>query len=129
MAWGHAWKIQVSYGEWNMGSWIITFRWKKINCKWVYKSKCNATKGINIYNVKLCVKGYPERNGVDYTKILSLVMKFDSIGIVLWIVTINNLNIMQFDIKVTFYIWQHWKGDFHGVALWDWKCKQPNCSL
>jgi hypothetical protein len=125
MAWGHTWKIQVSSGEWNMGSWRIAFRWKKINCKWVYKLKYNATREVNIYKVK----GYPERNGIDCTKIFSLMMKFDSVGVVLWIVTIKNLNIVQFDIKITFYTWQHWEGDFYGVAYWVWKCKQPNCNL
>jgi hypothetical protein len=105
------------------------FRWKNINSKWVYKLKYNATREVNIYKVKLCAKGYTKRNGVDYTKIFSLMMKFDSIEVVLWIVTIKNLNIMQFDIKITFYIWQHWEGDFYGVTLWVWKCKQPNCSL
>ncbi len=54
------------------------------------------------YKVRLVVNGFTEKKGVDFKETFSLVVKFDSIKIVTSKTTVEDLNIIQFDICTIF---------------------------
>ena len=56
---------------------------------------------IFIYFV-LVVKGFQQKEGIDYTEIFSLVVKMSTIRLVLGMVAVENLHLEQLDVKTTF---------------------------
>jgi hypothetical protein len=57
---------------------------------------------VDRYKVRLVVNGFTEKKGVDFKETFSLVVKFDSIKIVTSKTTVEDLNIIQFDICTIF---------------------------
>ena len=70
--------------------------------KWVYKIK-NVHDGSKRYKARLVVKGFRQKEGIDYTNIFSLVMKMSTIRLVLGMVTAENLHLEQLDVKTAFF--------------------------
>jgi hypothetical protein len=62
----------------------------------VYKMDC--------YKVKLVAHGFTQTYGLDYIKTFVLVARLDSIWIILAIVIIENMHMVQFDIKTTLFM-------------------------
>ena len=56
---------------------------KPISCKWVFKKKNDMDGNIQTYKVRLVVKGYRQRHGIDYDETFSLVTMIKSIRIML----------------------------------------------
>ena len=56
---------------------------KFIGCKWVFKRKRDADGKVEIYKVRLVVKGYRQRYGIDYDEMFSPVAMLKSIQIML----------------------------------------------
>ena len=56
---------------------------KTIECKWVYKMKKGVDDKVERYKAKLVVKGYSQKEGIDFHDIFSPVVKTVSIRIVL----------------------------------------------
>ena len=54
------------------------------------------------YKARLVVKGFQQKESVDYTDIFSLVVKLTTIRLVLRIVTVENLHLEQLDVKTAF---------------------------
>jgi len=48
------------------------------------------------------VKGFQQRQGIDFTKIFSFVVKMTTIRVILSIVTAENLHLKQLDVKTAF---------------------------
>ena len=69
--------------------------------KWVYRIK-NEHDGSKRYKVRLLVKGFQQKKGIDYSEIFSLVMKMSTIRLVLGIVALENLHLEQLGVKTTF---------------------------
>lgn len=75
---------------------------KAIQCKWIFKTKYLPNGSIDKFKVRLVTKGYTQKVGIDYSKIFSHVVKFETVRIVMAITAANDLEIIQFDIKTAF---------------------------
>ena len=69
--------------------------------KWVYRLK-EEDGGNKRYNAILVVKGFAEKNDIDFDDIFSPVVKMTSIRTVLSLVAANDLHLEQLDVKITF---------------------------
>ncbi|PKI78357.1 hypothetical protein CRG98_001300 [Punica granatum] len=73
-----------------------------IGCKWVYKTKRDASGNIERYKVRLVAKGFTKKEGIDYHETFSSVFKKDSFGIIMALVAHTDLELHQMDVKTTF---------------------------
>ena len=74
---------------------------KALHNKWVYRIK-NEHDGSKCYKARLVVKGFQQKEGIDYIKIFSPVVKMSTIRLVLGMVAVENLHLKQLDVKMTF---------------------------
>ena len=74
---------------------------KTLHNKWVYRIK-NEHDGSKRYKAKLVVKGFQQKEGIDYIDIFSLVVKMSTIRLVLGMVAAENLHFEQLDVKTAF---------------------------
>ena len=58
----------------------------------LFRSK-NEHDGSKRYKVRLVVKGFQQKEGIDYTKTFSLVVKMSTIRLVLGMVAAENLHL------------------------------------
>ena len=99
-------------------TWILTElpKGKKaLQNKWVYRVK-EEHDGKKRYKARLVVKGFQQKEGIDYTEIFSPVLKLTTIRLVLSIVAAENLHLEQLDVKTAF---------LHGDLEEDYYMKQP----
>jgi hypothetical protein len=75
---------------------------KAMKCKWVYKTKVKPNGDVDRCKARLVAKGYSQSPGLDYNETYSLVVKYDSIRLVFALVDVENLEMIQFDIKTAF---------------------------
>ena len=69
--------------------------------KWVYRLK-NEHDGSKRYKARLVVKGFQQKEGIDYTEIFSPVVKMLAIKLVLGMVVAENLHLEQLNVKMAF---------------------------
>ncbi|WVZ00646.1 hypothetical protein V8G54_026715 [Vigna mungo] len=74
---------------------------KTLHNKWVYRVK-EDHDGSKRYKARLVVKGFQQKEGVDYTEIFALVVKLNTIKSVLSIVASEGLYLEQLDVKTAF---------------------------
>ena len=74
---------------------------KALHNKWVYRIK-NEHDGSKRYKARLVVKGFQQKEGIDYIEIFSPVVKMSTIRLVLGIVVAENLHLEQLDVKTAF---------------------------
>ncbi|GKC74065.1 retrovirus-related pol polyprotein from transposon TNT 1-94, partial [Tanacetum coccineum] len=68
--------------------------------KWIFKKKMKADGTIDKYKARLVIKGYRQREGLDYFDTYSPVMRITSIRMAPVIAALRNLEAM--DVKTTF---------------------------
>ncbi|RVW15490.1 Retrovirus-related Pol polyprotein from transposon TNT 1-94 [Vitis vinifera] len=74
---------------------------KALHNKWVYRIK-NEHDGSKHYKARLVVKGFQQKEGIDYTEIFSPIVKMLTIRLVLGMVAAENLHLEQLDMKTAF---------------------------
>ena len=75
---------------------------KTLRCKWIFKKKMKEDGSIEKYKTRLVVKGYKQKEGLDYFDIYSPVTRITFIQMLIAIATRNNFEIHQMDVKTTF---------------------------
>lgn len=86
------------------GTWVLVDKQeekKVIGNRWVYTTKLNLD-GTKRYKARLVIKGYSQKEGVDYNETFSPVVRFDTIRALLSVIARDGLHIGQFDIKTAF---------------------------
>ena len=74
---------------------------KTLHNKWIYRIK-NKYDVSKRYKARLVVKGFQQKESIDYRKIFSPVVKMSTIRLVLGMVAAENLHLEQLDVKTTF---------------------------
>ena len=54
------------------------------------------------YKARLVIKGFQQKEGIDFTEIFSPVVKISTIRLVLGMVAVENLHLDQLDVKTAF---------------------------
>jgi len=74
---------------------------KVLQNKWVYRLK-EEPDGSKRYKARLVVKGFQQRQGIEFTKIFSPIVKMTTIKVILSLVAAENLHLEQLDVKTGF---------------------------
>ncbi|KAE8707942.1 hypothetical protein F3Y22_tig00110365pilonHSYRG00006 [Hibiscus syriacus] len=75
---------------------------KPIGNKWVFKIKRNGDDQVERYRARLVVKGYAQKEGIDFNEIFSPVVRLTTVRVVLAICATLNLHLEQLDVKTAF---------------------------
>ena len=92
--------------SWKNDTWELVPRPNKqkvIDCKWIYKIKEGNTPKEQVrYKVRLVEKRFTQKEGIDFTKIFSPVVKFKTFRMVLPIVVQFDWELEQMDVQMEF---------------------------
>ncbi|KAA3460884.1 DNA polymerase zeta catalytic subunit-like [Gossypium australe] len=75
---------------------------KPLNSKWIFKWKMKVDGTIDKYKARLVIKGYRQKEDLDYFDTFSPVSRITSIRMILAIAALRNLEVHQMDVKKTF---------------------------
>ena len=75
---------------------------KPLGYKWIFKKKMKAYGSIDKYKARQVIKGYKQKEGLDYFDTYSPVTRISSIRMLIAIAAIHNLEIHQMDVKTAF---------------------------
>lgn len=70
-----------------------------IKCKWVYKKKNGSIDKVETYKARLVVKGYSQKEGINYEESFSPIAMLKSIQILLVISAHFNYEILHINVK------------------------------
>lgn len=75
---------------------------KPIDSKWIFKLLRDTSGEVYRYKARLCARGFLQKEGLDYTETFSPVVRYDSLRVLLAIVTEKDLELVQFDVRTAF---------------------------
>ncbi|GJT29718.1 calcineurin B-like protein 4 [Tanacetum coccineum] len=95
-------KLQNASESWSCGEvgWIVKDYGPCY--KWIFKKKRKADGTVDKYKARLVIKGFRQREGLDYFDTYSLVTRITSIRMILAIAALRNLEVHQIDVKKAF---------------------------
>ena len=73
---------------------------KALQNKWVYRIRHEGDKKKGRYKARLVVKGFSQKEGIDFIEIFSPVVKMSSIRVILGLVVALDLECEQLDVKL-----------------------------
>ena len=77
---------------------------KALKNKWLFKLKNDDEKLLK-YKARLVVKGFDQKQGIDFDEIFSSIIKMCSIRVIVELAASMNLKLEQLDVKTTFSTW------------------------
>ncbi|GJU47575.1 retrovirus-related pol polyprotein from transposon TNT 1-94 [Tanacetum coccineum] len=75
---------------------------KPLGYKWIFKKKIKADDTIAKYKARLVIKGFRQREGLDFFYTYSPVTRITSIRMIFAIAALRNLEVHQMDVKTAF---------------------------
>ena len=75
---------------------------KAIGNKWVFKIKRNSDDQVERFRERLVVKGYAQKEGIDFNEIIFPVVRLTTVRVVLAMCATFDLHLEQLDVKTTF---------------------------
>ena len=85
-----------------MGANRSSQRGRPIGVKWVYKKKTNAEGEVERYKARLVVKGYKQREEINYDEVFALVTRMETIRLLISLAAQHRWTILQMDVKSAF---------------------------
>lgn len=87
----------------NIWKFVLLSSGRKIifNC-WLFRKKLNSDNSTVWFKVRLVVRGFTQREGIDYFEIFSSVVKILSVRILLVIVVQGGFIVYQMDVQIVF---------------------------
>jgi hypothetical protein len=76
---------------------------KSLKCKWIYKKKGISKVEPTGFKARLVVKGFEQREGIDFNEVFSPVVHHTSIQVMLAFVALFDLELEQLDVKSAFF--------------------------
>jgi hypothetical protein len=70
--------------------------------KWVFKVKRDEHGAVSKHMACLVVKGYAQRDGIDYDEVFTLVARLDSVCLLIALVVHEGWEVQHMDIKLAF---------------------------
>ena len=81
---------------------FVSQRRKVLSDKWIYKVKRKINEEMIKYKARWCVRGFEQREDLDYHEIFSIVIKSMSYKVIFVIVAANDWDIEQMNVKIAF---------------------------
>lgn len=75
---------------------------KALPCKWVFRIKKNPDGSIDKYKARLVIKGFKQKQGIDYNQTFSPVTKLGTVRSLISIAASEKMHLMQFDVSTAF---------------------------
>ncbi|KAH9084296.1 hypothetical protein LEN26_020917 [Aphanomyces euteiches] len=75
---------------------------KALKGKWVWKAKYHADRSLERFKARLCLKGYLQIAGVDFTDTYAPVLRLDSLRLLCALIATLDLETAQLDVKTAF---------------------------
>ena len=75
---------------------------KTIGVKWVYKVKVNPKGEVVKYKARLVVRGFLQRQGIDYEEVFAPVARLETVRLVVAHASMQGWNLHQLDVKSAF---------------------------
>lgn len=73
-----------------------------VGCKWVYKTKRDASGNVLKYKARIVATGYSQIQGIDYDETSSPVARLTSLRVMLTLVAVNGMVLHQMDADTAF---------------------------